>query len=189
MSCFRFTWTKDSCTKKLVTVNQGLAFRSALLNPFGEFRVFWGMSHPFLQGPAVNPSLLQTPMFVWLHCASGGEPALGNNLSIIDTLDSLHQQFLFLVCFPICKKGGCSREISRAFQVKHSCLIHGNLRPQLQAVEIILAVPLKTYSLPPSICQRPPPSSAPLCLLPCTSPKGSPALSGQDMTIPLPILD
>ena len=38
-----------------------LAFKIALLTPFEEFEVLWGMSHPIsLHGPAINLSLLQT---------------------------------------------------------------------------------------------------------------------------------
>ena len=47
-----------------------LAFKNALLKPFGDFEVLGGMSQPFsLLGPAVNLALLQTPTFrfVWPH--------------------------------------------------------------------------------------------------------------------------
>lgn len=53
----------------------------------------------------------------------------------------------------------------------------------------ILASPLQTFSLGlisshPSLCQCLPHSHAPLCILPCTWPKGPAALSGHDMCIP-----
>ena len=47
-----------------------LAFKSALLKPFEEYRGFVGHEPPVsVQGPAMNFSLLQTPrlQFVWSH--------------------------------------------------------------------------------------------------------------------------
>ena len=46
-----------------------LAFKSALLKPFGEFRAFRVWALLSLQGPAINLSL-QTPncQFVWPYC-------------------------------------------------------------------------------------------------------------------------
>lgn len=69
--------------------------------------------------------------------------------------------------FPFVEEVVFLGKFSRAFQVKHSCLIQGNLWPQLLAVKIILAVPLRTSSLGLSVPIPLPHSSASLCLLLC----------------------
>ena len=60
---------------------------------------------------------------------------------------ALANSYFFWSHFPFVKEVVVLGKFSRAFQVKHSCLIQGNLWPQLLAVEIILAAPLRTSSL------------------------------------------
>ena len=72
------SWKNKGFLHQEVCNNQPCPFLNlplkTLLKPFGELRVLGGMSHLFsLDVPAINLSLLQTPMFgiLWPCCELG----------------------------------------------------------------------------------------------------------------------
>ena len=89
------TWWPDLCVQlqeqristpgslqQLSTPLSHLAFKKALQFWFVEFMIFGGHKPPIsLHGPAINLSLLQTPMFqfVWPHWESGSETCINGH--------------------------------------------------------------------------------------------------------------